>query len=103
MKILGTDYELIQDGSLIKSGVDGLCLEYTKQIKIRPFQDMLGDEDTREDKRKRYNEVLRHEAIHAFFSESGLDDYSRDETLVNWIAQQFPKMFNLFKEHDCLE
>lgn len=66
MKILGTDYELIQDGSLTKSGVDGLCFEYTKQIKIRPFQDMLGDEDTREDKRKRYNEVLRHEAIHAF-------------------------------------
>lgn len=54
-------------------------------------------------KQRRYNEVVRHEAIHAFFHESGLDGYSADEQLVDWLAMQFPKMYRLFKEHEVLE
>lgn len=103
MKILGQEYEVVQDESLKYTDVDGLCLKYSKQIKIRPMQNMLDDSDDEAEKRKRYNEVLRHEAIHAFFSESGLDCYSNNEELVDWIANQFPKMYETFKEHDCLE
>jgi len=43
-------------------------------------------------------EVLRHEIIHAFLFESGLEDYSKDEVLVNYIAIQFYKLDKLFKE-----
>lgn len=103
MNILGQEYEVIHDGSLIQTNNDGLCLKYSKQIRIRPMQDMLNDSDSKEEKQKRYNEVLRHEAVHAFFSEAGLDCYSDDEALVDWIANQFPKMYKVFKEHKCLE
>ena len=50
----------------------------------------------------RHKEVLRHEIIHAFFDEAGLNDYSNNEQLVEWIAFQFPKMFRTFVEADCL-
>lgn len=39
--------------------------------------------------------VMRHEIIHAFFYESGLDvesSWGTDGTLVDWIALQFPKV-----------
>ena len=44
-------------------------------------------------------EIMRHEIVHAFMYESGLGDswehkdYGHDETLVDWIALQFPKMW----------
>lgn len=44
------------------------------------------------EKRERRKEVIRHELVHAFFHESGLEQYSDDEVLVAWIAQQFPKI-----------
>ena len=47
------------------------------------------------------NNVLRHEIIHAFLYESGLRNYSADETLVDWLAAQFPKMFAAFENAEC--
>ena len=103
MKILGQEYEVIHDESLIDENCDGLCLGYSKKIKIRPMDKMLDASDGKEEKRKRYNEVLRHEAVHAFFIESGLQCYANNEELVDWIANQFPKMLEAFKEYKCLE
>lgn len=54
---------------------------------------------------KRY---LRHEIIHAFLYESGLganfehSSYGHEETMVDWIAIQFPKMQKVFEEAGCL-
>lgn len=51
---------------------------------------------------------LRHEIIHAFLFESGLgvnfehSQYGHEETMVDWIAIQFPKILEVFKEADCL-
>lgn len=51
---------------------------------------------------------MRHEIIHAFLFESGLSEnfthpeYGHDETYVDWIASQFPKMCEVFKEVGCL-
>ena len=63
---------------------------------------MLCDDDSIDTKKIRFNEVLRHEIIHAFFIESGLEDYNSNEQLVNWIAIQFPKMIKAFEEVDCI-
>lgn len=47
---------------------------------------------------------LRHEIIHAFMYESGLAhdwehrSYGQEETVVDWIAIQFPKIYKVFKE-----
>lgn len=102
VNILGTEYSLNVDDMLEKTNCDGLCKEYDKQITIRSVGAMLSDDDSTETKKKRYNEVLRHEIIHAFFSESGLDDYSSNEQLVSWLAIQFPKMQKAFEEVGCI-
>lgn len=101
INILGTEYTIEIDDSLEKTNADGLCKEYDKQITIRNVGSMLCDDDSTETKKKRFNEVLRHEVVHAFFSEAGLDDYSSNEQLVNWIAIQFPKIQKVFTKLGC--
>ena len=54
--------------------------------------------------------TLRHEIIHAFFNESGLQDdssvpesgWATNEEMIDWIAIQFPKIMNAFKEAECM-
>ena len=102
VNILGTEYSIDIDDTIEKTNCDGLCKEYDKKITVRNVGAMLCDDDSMETKKKRFNEVLRHEVIHAFFSESGLDDYSSNEELVNWIAIQFPKMLQVLKELEAI-
>lgn len=52
---------------------------------------------------------MRHEIIHAFLAESGLQanyehyrQFGHDETLVDWMAIQFPKIYKAFREADAL-
>ena len=54
--------------------------------------------------------VIRHEIIHAFLIESGLDgnwqhseQFGHDETMVDWIAIQFPKLYKAFEVAGVLE
>lgn len=52
-----------------------------------------------------YIKTLRHELVHAFFFESGLDlqsDYARQEELVDWIALQLPKMIKVCEKLKAL-
>ena len=101
VNVLGTDYKIITDDSIVTQGADGLCKSYDKKILIRSKGEMLCSDDSVIVKDIRYKEVLRHELVHAFFEESGLDDYSSNEQLVNWLATQFPKMLKAFMEADC--
>lgn len=102
INILGTEYEIHTDDSIVSQAVDGMCKSYDKKIIVRSKGNMLCPDDSDEVKDIRYKEVLRHEIIHAFFDEAGLDDYSNNEQLVEWIAFQFPKMLRTFVEADCL-
>lgn len=53
--------------------------------------------------------VLRHEIIHAFLFESGLDTstcnvvggWATNEEMVDWFAIQFPKIQRVFAELGC--
>lgn len=104
MLILGTEYGLIRDDDSLKDiSADGECRGYSKIIRIRSKKDMLSDDASEYEKEQRYKEVLRHEVIHAFFCESGLDNYSDDEQLVDWIAMQFPKLVAVFQELHCCD
>ena len=49
--------------------------------------------------------VLRHEILHAFLMESGLDanansveNWATNEEMVDWFAIQSPKIFKIYKE-----
>jgi hypothetical protein len=58
---------------------------------------------------KYQKEVLRHEIIHAFLYESGLDacagpaeSWASNEEMVDWFAIQSPKIFRVFQEQGLM-
>lgn len=103
INILGTEYGVYTDNATcMVDNADGLCRQYDKQILIRTLDKYLGEEDAESVKIVRMKEVCRHEVIHAFFYESGLDDYSDDELLVAWLAAQFPKMLKVFQDMNAI-
>lgn len=104
VNILGTeyDYEITtekKDGSLYGKG--GYCDHYTKKIVIED-EYSTNNPDSIKDFDAFKQKVKRHETIHAYFAESGLNNYFEDEVLIDWIAWQFPKLLATFKEVDAL-
>lgn len=103
VNVLGTEYEIRCDmeigKDLLTTGRSGECDLYEKVINVIDSSQV---KDSREDARiNSWNSTLRHELIHAFFMEAGVDKYNLDETLVDFIAMQFPKMKELFEEAGC--
>ena len=100
INILGTDYDYDvvnhEDDSRLREN-DGFSDSYEKVIRIA--SDYYEDEPNAI---RNFNEfmaaVKRHEIIHAFFFESGMLDWNKDESLVDWIAIQFPKLLKAFQE-----
>jgi hypothetical protein len=104
MNILGTEYSFEHNSPLLKElCADGICQQYNRRIAVREVVDMLEDADSMEVKEMRYQEVCRHEVIHGFFGEAGLEQYNNDETLVVFLAVNFPKMAKIFAENGWLE
>ena len=101
--ILGTDYT-VEYKTLGKEGIDGYCDYTSKEIVIRS-----DNENGVNDFKSLQEKQLRHEIIHAFMSESGLqcnwqhiEQFGHDETTVDWFAIQSPKIFKVFQELDIL-
>lgn len=94
VNILGQEYRIIfgqvTDPKL--ENADGYCDSTTKQIVVR--SDIPETIDTVADLDVYKNKVLRHEIIHAFLYESGLDSNSwgSNEEVVDWIALQLVKI-----------
>lgn len=94
VNILGQEYRIIfgqvTDPKL--ENADGYCDSTTKQIVVR--SDIPETVDTVADLDVYKNKVLRHEIIHAFLYESGLDSNSwgSNEEVVDWIALQLVKI-----------
>lgn len=111
VNILGTDYEIItkpRDSDIRLKEVDGYCDGYTKQIVVSDLKEY--DADPEETISITKKQIIRHEIVHAFLDESGLNydanawgsAWSKNEEMVDWIAWQFPKMLKVFQEADCL-
>lgn len=103
INILGTEYA-IEPRNLKDENYDGFTDNTDKLIVIRSDnQNEVGDFDFLQKKQ------LRHEIIHAFLSESGLqcnwqhmEQFGHDETTVDWFAIQSPKIFKAFQELDLI-
>ena len=97
--ILGTEYAVerrteLEDPAMV--GASGYTDRSSKRIVLGEFQRTQAldcDDVTAEEA-----ETIRHEIIHAFFFESGLEGYGNDETLVQWIAMQLPKINRVLGE-----
>ena len=103
VNILGTDYT-IEYKELGTEGIDGYCDYTSKEIVIRS-----DNENGVNDFKSLQKKQLRHEIIHAYLSESGLqsnfehtNQWGHEETMVDWVAIQFPKMLKTFEEVGCI-
>ena len=104
IEILGERYSIEQSNKVKDANLescDGYCDTSIKSIVIDTFHD---SPNSVKDLDKYKKKVLRHELIHAFLFESGLDgnSWARDEEIVDWIANQFPKMLKAFEIAKCL-
>lgn len=96
--ILGTRYIInLNTPREFLTDRDGEYSRYDKEISIIDVDEIFDGEGTEIARKKRYAESLRHEIIHAFLEESGLDNYSEDEELVQWLAIQFPKILEVLQ------
>lgn len=112
LNILGTEYsievrEFEEDKVLKENSFAGYCCGDSHLIVISNIDNNENFEHDSELAKENYiNTVLRHEIIHAFLNESGLqccaikseDAWSRNEEMVDWIAIQFPKILKVYQE-----
>lgn len=101
INILGTDYEYKDDCDEkdypLLEDREAYTDSYKKQIIIT---NRHNNNKTIKDK------IKRHEIVHAFLYESGLDcntDWATNEEMVDWFAIQFPKLQKIYKELDIEE
>lgn len=110
VSILGTIYTIKEqteaENELLKDK-DGYCDVTSKEIVIVDLSKVECEIKNPEWYRRK---LLRHEIIHAFLSESGLDECTNwedttkhNEQMVDWFAIQFPKMMDAFIEAGCLD
>lgn len=97
--ILGTNYKIIYE-EFKDADEDGYCDFTSKEIHLRNdnFNNLGGFDE-------HIKKSARHEIIHAFMAESGLQSnwehtqqFGHDETTVDWFAIQFPKIVKVFEE-----
>lgn len=98
--VLGTRYEIIKQEL---PEVDEVLLDkwgYTDWTEHKIVVDVRVDGVELRGKETMIKKVMRHEIVHAFFLESGLrecsgssDCWGEDETIVDWIAIQGPKIY----------
>lgn len=84
--VLGAEYSIAETDELPED-TDGECHRFTRRIIVRPLEDGADDDD-----RRYRREVLRHEVMHAFFAECGMERWHDDEDLVQFLAAKLPSI-----------
>jgi hypothetical protein len=100
VNIMGTTYMVSvtsADKNKLLNDCDGYCDRYSKTIVIS--DSMYKDFDTDEQRQSYVAKVFRHEVIHAVLAECGLveNSWGNNEEIVDWIAEQFPRLQSIFK------
>jgi hypothetical protein len=101
VNVLGTVYKIKYVPSL--DGRGGETDFYTKEIRISEQEDVPAEFKT-DNLKEMQKCVLRHELIHAFLYESGLDMSSAahdawavNEEMIDWMAIQMPKIMAAYE------
>ena len=104
VNILGTEYtikEQSESENKLLADCDGYTDWTVKEIVIQ--REITGG--TLQNMEEYIKKVKRHEIIHAFFLESGLNEcsgessvWARNETMVDWFARQGPKIYKAWRE-----
>ena len=116
INVLGTEYEVTfrnydELGIFEDKGWEAYTDAISKKIIIGNVKTFPGyGKETDEYCRACEKETLRHEIVHAFLNESGLQScalalsgsWAKNEEMVDWIALQFPKMLEAFRAAGCI-
>lgn len=116
INVLGTEYEVrickYDELPIFEAqGIEAYCDAISKKIIVGKISTFPGyEQETAAYCLKCEAEALRHEIVHAFLNESGLQEsscvpkggWARNEEMVDWIALQFPKMLEAMKAAGCL-
>lgn len=85
--------------------IDGYTDLSIREIVVDDMDASQGQIGAKSDLESYQKQVVRHEIIHAFLLESGLDtnsgacdNWAINEEMVDWFAIQTPKIFKLFYE-----
>ncbi len=114
--VLGTKYTIKrvnsgQDEYMEKMHFGGYCDNGKKEIILLNLKTVPDWKNESEEVIKQQEkETARHELIHAFLNESGLqwnsfateNAWAKNEEMVDWFAIQMPKLIAAFKAADCL-
>ena len=112
ISVLGTEYTLRrvdhgQDEYMEKMSFGGYCDGGAKEIVILNLKTCPEwEKDPEAVIKAKENETIRHELIHAFLNESGLEwssfipdkAWAKNEEMVDWFAIQMPKLVKTFCE-----
>ncbi|HBR33731.1 MAG TPA: hypothetical protein DD734_03795 [Firmicutes bacterium] len=108
VNVLGTTYTVKERNEKSDSKLkecEGYCDPTIKVCVVDDMKDAEKNFSSKDDLNKFKKKVTRHELIHAFLYESGLGEnsWAWNEEIVDWLAYQFPKLAQAFKEAGCFE
>lgn len=116
VNVLGTEYKILvkkydEEEAFERRNIDGFCDSFTKTITVCDMTTCKGWENELKDVCEiAQDHTLRHEIVHAFLFESGLDSsslrpesaWTENEEMVDWIAKQGPKIYKAWQEAGVL-
>lgn len=113
--VLGTEYEIIrrdyEDEAAFLNGAAGYCDFAGKRIILGNLCTFPVHKDSLLSERFYYEKAgLRHEIVHAFLYESGLDadsfardgGWARNEEMIGWFSLQGPKIYKVWNELEIM-
>lgn len=107
VNVLGTEYEIFLCSNDVDPKLDnhdGYCDTSVRKIVVDAMNKR--DKDSKADLDAYRKSVIRHELLHAFLYESGLDAeiyWAKSEEMVDWLAIQFPKLMRAMREAGALD
>ena len=112
INILGSEWD-VKFGSEEQypnlKNMDGYCDQSTREIIVDDMEKLREQLGAKADLPSYRKQVARHEIIHAFLFESGLDvssvkveSWATNEEMVDWIAIQMPKLISAMEKAGAL-
>lgn len=110
VNILGTEYTIEYRKRKNDPNLDNSDGYHDSSVNLIVIAEMQSEAKAKNDLIAYQKSVLRHEIIHAFLYQSGLDScssvyggaWAESEEMIDWIAIQSPKIFKAYQEADCL-
>lgn len=100
--ILGTKYEIVfgnEESYPELQGIDGYTDTSCCKIIVDDMKNAEQEEGAKKNLEEYKKQVLRHEILHAFLHESGLDvnkhsseAWATNEEMIDWFSIQYPKI-----------